>query len=210
MESTVLFYMWSEMSGMYVLWLRLFISPILFHKVFGNPCDVLYCYLMRFRKSDGMVRNALIAQLLAIPVGVGAALLIWNLMAGVSDDYSIFLEKKLDYFLSVHPLLGFLIEATISFLMFMPGIFLPASIFFRVLENVFVVGLVYQFGVQTGAFMNPMVATACLLMWHSEVLGVWGLCVHTFVFFFGPLFGTLMAVKVARASSATVSSEKQD
>lgn len=202
LENTLLFHMRSEVSGVTALGLRLFISPMLFRKVFGNPCEVLYYHLTRSsryrRSTSSMLGHAILAQMVAVPVGVALSLLLWKLLASVNDDYSTFVKQDLEYFLSVQPMTGFLVEAFISFLTFMPGIFLPQTLFCNLLETLFVVGIVCQFGVMTGAFMNPMAAVSSLLMWHATSLEAWDLGVHVLVFILGPLCGTLLAVKVAR------------
>lgn len=201
LENTFLFDVRSELCGVIVLGLRLFVSPMLFRKVFGNPCEVLYYYLMRsprLHKSGIILFRALLAEALAIPVGVCMSVIMWKLLASVNGEYSTFMEKNLDPFLSISPWAGFLMEACISFLMFMPGLVLPPSLFFSFVETFFIMGLVYYFGMWTGAFMNPMAATSCLLMWHSRSLQPWDVGVHLFVFLLGPLLGTLAAVKVAR------------
>lgn len=198
LENTMIFIMMSETSGVVVLGLRLFVSSIFFQKMFGNPCGTLYVYLSRWntRKASTLI-CPLCAQVLAIPFGICITLTVWNILATVNKDYSIFLEKEIEYFLSVHPGKGFLVEATVSFLMFLPGIFISTSTstFLSFLEAIFDVFLVHTFGGVTGAFMNPMVALSCYLMWHYHYTGAWE---HMFVFFLGPLVGTMMAVGVAR------------
>lgn len=199
LENTFLFYMHSDVSGVLALGLRLFTSPLIFRRVFGNPCEVVYHYLLRSpRRSGRLLVHALAAEALAIPFGIGVSVLVWRLVGTVNADYAEFYDKQLDYFLSISPIEGFLIEALISFLMFMPGVFLPVSVFCNFIETLFIMGLVYHFGVWTGAFMNPMAAMSCLLMWHYRSMAVKDLGVHFFVFFLGPFIGTLLAVKVAR------------
>lgn len=199
LENTMIFVMMSETSGVIVLGLRLFVSSIFFQKMFGNPCGALYVYLSRWNtRTPSTLIRPLCAQILAIPFGICITLTLWNMLATVNKDYSIFLEKKdIEYFLSVHPGKGFLVEATVSFLMFLPGIFISksTSTLMSFLEAVFDVFLVHIFGGVTGAFMNPMVAVSCYLMWHYHYTGAWE---HMFVFFLGPLVGTTLAVCVAR------------
>lgn len=199
LENTFLF-MWSEMGGVIALGLRLFLASLLFQKVFGNPCEALYYYLKcppEIRRLSLFLRP-FCAQMLAIPVGIATSLLIWNLLALTNDDYLLFLDKKFDYFLSVHPLIGFAIEASISFTVFLPGIVLPSSRLLRFLEPLLIMFLVHRFSMTTGAFMNPMVAMSSFLMWHSSSMEIWNLGIHLFVFFLGPVTGTLLAVGITQ------------
>ena len=202
LEDAILFNVGSEVSGVTALGLRLFVSPMLFHKVFGNPCEVLYYYLLRsprLRKSTNLLGNALLAEMLAIPAGIGLSLLMWKTLSYANYDYTGFVEKKMDASLSVPPHIGLLIEALISFLMFMPGLFFPASLMYSLFETCFIVGLVYHFGAFTGAFMNPMAAASCLLMWHSQSLAqMYDVGIHLGVYLLGPVLGTLGAVVVAK------------
>ena len=112
MENTFLFSMWSEIGGVIALGLRLFLTSLLFRKVYGNPCEALYSYLDRppeFRRLAIFLRP-FCAQLLAIPIGIIVSLSIWNLLALTNEDYFNFLDTKLEYFLSVHPIAGFGID----------------------------------------------------------------------------------------------------
>ena len=197
LENTMIFIMMSETSGVAFLGLRLFVSSIFFQNMFGNPCGALYVYLNRWntRKASTLIRP-LCAHVLAIPFGIYITLSLWNILATVNKDYSIFLEKEIEYSLSVHPGKGFLAEAMVSFLMFLPSIFIstPTTIL-SFLETIYDVFLVHLFGDVTGAFMNPMVALSCYLMWHYHHTDAWE---HMFVFLLGPLVGTIMAVAVAR------------
>lgn len=199
LENTFLF-SWSETGGVIALGLRLFLASLLFRKVFGNPCEALYYYFdhpPELRRLSVFLRP-FCAQILAIPIGIAISLAIWNLLALTNTDYLLFLEQKFDYFLSVHPLVGFVIEASISFLVFLPGIILPSSLLLSFLEPLFIMFLVHHFGMSTGAFMNPMVALSSFLMWHLNSVDLWSFGVHLFVFFLGPVAGTLAAVGVAQ------------
>lgn len=201
LENTFLFHTQSDMSGVTALGVRIFFSPMLFRKVFGNPCEILYYYFLRsprMHKARSLLRLALMCEIVAVPVGVCISIQIWKLLATINPDYLAFMNKSMDPFLSVSPVGGFLIEATITFLMFLPGILVNPSFVFTVLETIFIMGLVYNFGVMTGAFMNPMAAASCLLMWHSRSMGISELVIHLFVYLLGPLIGTMLAVFVWR------------
>ena len=200
LENTFLFSMWSELGGVIALGLRLFLTSLLFRRVYGNPCEALYSYLDRppqFRRIAVLLRP-LFAQVFAVPIGIVISLGIWNLLALTNEDYLKFLDTKLEYFLSVHPILGFAIEASISFLLFLPGIVLPMSLLLNFLEPLLIRFLVHHFGMSTGAFMNPMVALSSFLMWHAHTMQLSSVAVHLFVFFLGPVTGTLVAVSVAQ------------
>lgn len=199
MENILITNMTSKISGLVVLGLRLLFSPIISQRVHGNPCSTLYQYLKEpahSRKTTPLFLPICV-QLLAVPLGIASSLAIWQLISPMSDYHFYFLEKKIDSFLSIPPVAGFFTEM-ISFLMFMPQIFLPDSKFFKVVDVFFIVYLISQFGMLTGAFMNPMAALASVLMWHSE--SFWflqELWIHVTVFWFGPFIGTILAVSVA-------------
>lgn len=202
LENNILSVMWSVMSGVVALGLRIFVTSLIFQGVYGNPCQALYFYLSHWpTKRLATFTRLVFAQMLAIPVGVTVTLILWRVLAVISVDYSNFFDKEVVYFLSVHPVVGFLIEAAISLLTFLPRIFIRSSMFRKSVEAILVMFLVGQFGMLTGAFMNPMAALSSYLMWHWRYLGAWDIFVHVFVFIFGPLVGTVIAVGVAKCSS---------
>lgn len=209
LESGCICIMWSETGGLIVLGLRLFFTSLAFDKVYGNPCGALFDYLSRWpsKKLPTLLRP-LCAQMLAIPFGISTSIFLWRVAAIFNDDYTVLLEKEVNYFLNTDPMPGFLVEALLSFLIFVPKIFMAPSIFSNVFETMYIVFLVGQFGVSTGANMNPLSAFATYLVWHSHYLGAWDLFVHVFVFFLGPLVGTVVAVGVQR-SYRTVDKTKQ-
>lgn len=192
----------STLLGLASVGVRIFFSPYLFPNVYANPVGLLFHFLHRSAHSRNHTHflYPLVAQILAVPVGLAVSITLWQLLATVSDDHYNFLEMKMEHFLSVTPTSGFLVEATLSLFMFLPGIFLPKSVFFRFLDTLFILYLILQFGLLTGGFMNPMFATACLFMWHSETLDVWEGGVHLGVFWLGPVLGTILAVMLSRNS----------
>lgn len=200
LEDCVIFNVVSEKIGVTFVGLRLFLFPLTFHKMFGNPCEVIYHYLKRpYRtwKADAFLRPIFV-QLLAVPVGVLISIGTWKLLGLVSTDYHSLTEKKIDYFLTIPAFQGFIVEAAISFLMFLPTIFLPGSFIISILETLFIMLLVYNFGGMTGAFMNPMAALACFVMWQSRSLGFAGVPTHLLVFTIAPMMGTVLAVLLAK------------
>lgn len=196
-ESASISIMWSEGGGLLALGLRLFFTSLIFHEVYMNPCGALFYYLTHWpsKKLSAFLRP-LGAQMLAIPFGVVVSIIMWRTAAIVNTDYAILLEKELNYFLDVPPLTGFLVEAFITFLTSLPKIFITSPTFLSVFDPIFVVFIVSQFTVFTGANMNPLTAFSGYLMWHAHYLGVRDLFVHFFVFFLGPLAGTVLAVGV--------------
>ena len=210
LENTYLFVMWSKMGGVVALGLRVFSTSMIFNEVHGNPCGAVFYYLDHWpsKKLSSLLRP-LCAQLLAVPMGIAISMIMWNLLAIVNKDYSGILDKEVEYFLFVHPFAGFFIEASISFLMFMPKILIPSSAFLHPLQAFFCMFLVYHVGILTGAFMNPMSAFACYLVWHSHYLGLWDFLVHLFVFLLGPILGTCLAVGVQKYVKRTPAKSKE-
>ena len=203
LETVLISNMWSKASGLAFLGFRLLLLPLLVQDVSGNPCLLLYNYLHTHPplRNGSFFIYSIIAQAFAVPIGIIISILLWQLLATVSNDHFHFLEMELNHFLSVTPLTGVIIEISVTFLMFMPGIFFTESVIFRIFNVLFVISLISLFGVLTGAFMNPMVAFACLFMWHSKALNVWELGVFLQVFCLGPMVGTVMAVGVAGLKS---------
>ena len=205
LENTIISKIWSAPYGILALGLRMFLTPMVVEGVHGNPCWALYSYL----QTPPQLRNLssslslLVAQISSVPTGICISLILWHCLATVSNDHLYFLDMELDHFLSAPPLTGFLVEVLVTFLMFLPEIFLPNSIVFRLLDTFFILFLVSYFGMMTGAFMNPTAALACWLMWHSRTGSLWEVGVHFFVFWLGPFLGTAMAAGVRRVWSST-------
>lgn len=203
LENLLICCMWSQRSCLLSLWFRLLLGPLVLQRGYANPCSLLFRYLSNThpRSNDG--RECLLlflAQLLAIPAGLALSMTIWNFLAesGLSDDHTTFLHEKMEFFLSVPPFTGFLIEIFVTLLTFIPGISFPESIPMTIVNVFLIVFLVFWFGAHTGAFMNPMVALTYLLMWHYGNANSSTMLIHLFVFWVGPLVATVMAVFVAR------------
>ena len=200
LENVILFSMWSYSSGLAVLGLRLFVNPQIFPTVFGNPCGAFYSYLCEQPaiKLSTFLRQ-LCAEILAIPFGMVIALMVWRVLAAVDGDYATFWDKKAEYFLSVDPLRGFIVEGGITFCMFLPSIVASrtsydvSSILFRLVEVTFILCLIAQLGAMTGTFMNPIAAFSFYLMWHHTQ----DFFQHIFIYFLAPMTGTLMAAGLA-------------
>ncbi len=193
--------MWSKSVVMVIIATRLLLLPPLLGPTHFNPCSILQQYLLGEREKSGKIRTILLllAELLAIPAANFVMLTIWHLLThyDLSSDHAHFLGKEPAFFLSVSPLLGFTIEFFISFLTFLSGLFFPNTNAFQIAQVTFVTALIYMFGPLTGAFTNPMVALAYLLMWHRQrLMDPLSILTHIFVFWLGPLLGTAAAVKV--------------
>lgn len=202
LENTVVGFMWSRTSGLMILWIRLLLGPLVLRRAYCNPCVILYDYLFN-RQSWKNRRECLLyllAELLAVPASLALAMTMWNFLAdyGLSHDHAHFLQEKPEYFLSVPNFTGFTIETLVSFLMFMPGMVFSQSLRSTILEALFIVILVFLFGPLTGACMNPIVALSLLLMWHYGDTDPTTVAVHLFIFWLGPLVGTVIAVGVAK------------
>lgn len=211
LENAVVGSMWSKTFSLITLGIRLLLGPLVMRQAHSNPCNIVYQFFTsQARKNNcdngGEFLLDFIAEVLAIPAGLGLAMTIWSFLAdyGLSYDHSHFIQEEMDSFLSVPLLTGFAIEITVSFFMFMPGIFLPRSKLMTFAEVIFILFLIILFGPFTGAFMNPMVASSYLLMWHYRHVDPAVVAVHLFVFWLGPLIGSMMAVGIARSRSRKV------
>ena len=208
LESFLVFCTWSQQFGLLTLGLRLLLGPLLLRQAYVNPCGLLFTYLSSQpgNKKGRELFLHFCAELLAIPASLAFSMAIWNFLdeLGLSDDHTNFLQEKVKFFLSVPPFTGFTIEIFVTFLMFMPGTFAFPSTLLRIAETFLIVFLVFQFGSCTGAFMNPMVALTYLLMWHYGDTHPSTLVIHLFVFWVGPLVGTVMALGMARFLSNKV------
>ena len=198
-ETTLISVMRSWTAGNISLFVRLLVYPYISQAGVSNPCFALYLYYTGGRGRRGNVRRlcvSLLIELLAVPVMLVFCHYLWTLLGvAVSSDHYEFIERRLDYFLSTDPHYGFLYELIPSFIMFLPGIFMSTSLTFNILNSLITVILIYFFDGYTGAFMNPMVALASTLFWHS--LSPWDYLMHCVVFWVGPLVATWAAASVA-------------
>ncbi len=164
-----------------------------------SPCTSLYLYWTGDRLRRNNVRRlcvSLLTALVAVPVALLFCHYYWTLLGvTVSTDHSLFMEAKPSYFLTTTLLHGILYELVPSFLMFVPSIFNKSkSLLFVMCDSFIVLGLVYWTADYTGAFMNPMVALAFTVYWHT--LSPLDYATHIMVFWAGPLLGTWAAAKV--------------
>ena len=204
LENAIVFSMWSYRSGLAVLGLRLFANPQIFPALFGNPCGAFYSYLCQHpAKRLSTFLRQLCAQFLAIPFGMVIALTVWRVLAAVDGNYAIFWDKKAEYFLSVDPLTGFVVEGGITFCMFLPSIvasrisYNMSSTLYKFVEVAFILCLITQLSAMTGTFMNPIAAFSFYLTWHLRLKGAQDLFQHIFIYFLAPMTGTLMAAGLA-------------
>ena len=197
----------SKTSLLAIIALRLFLAPPFLGSTHFNPCGTLYRYLLGVGVDQDITKPSLrtslvhlLAETLAIPLGSLISMATWTILAenNLSSDHTYFLDAQPEFFLSVSSPTGFVIELSISFVMFLLSILLPETRVYRISQVLLMTFLISIFGPMTGAFINPMVALTFLLMWHRGMLGLSALASHFFVFWLGPLVGTAMAVGVVR------------
>jgi len=209
LECPVVGVAWSKTSLLTIIALRLFLAPPFLGSTHFNPCVTLYQYLLGVGVDSGSeVKKPslttsllhLLAEILAIPLGSLFSILTWTALAenDLSSDHIYFMNAQPEFFLSVSSPTGFVIELSISFVMFLLAILLPDTRIYRISQVLLMTFLISIFGSMTGAFINPIAALTFLLMWHRGILGPSSLASHFFVFWLGPLVGTAMAVGVVR------------
>ena len=205
LENITVFTMWSRPSGFLILGLRLFFGPFLLRQAYFNPCVLVFKFLIDKRSQGEISRNGgpfilLLAQLVAVPVGIAVHLILWTFLAksALSEYHDHFLSEEVIHFLRVPILVGFIIETFLAFLMFLPGLYISQVIPAQFTGTLFSLLLIFIFGPWTGALMNPIVALSFWIMWHYGSVGLWTTAVHVFVYWAGPMTGAAMAAGVAR------------
>lgn len=209
LETLVLSYTWSPTLALTFLFLRLLLAPYIFKGGYANPCAVFYQCVWNGLLSSWSIFHFCFyvsLEMVAAVCGVYFTMAYWSLVGEtISRDHKFFLDSKFEYFLQSSPMYGSGVEMFVTLLMFAPRIFLSPSLIRGTLESVVTVTLIIQFQSMTGAMMNPMVAFACTLPWHS--LDSYGYVTHFLVFWVGPFIGTALAVYLAKAWAKRMHSE---
>lgn len=181
----------STVFGRFVLFVRMLFAPYITEGAFLNPAQASYHYL---QKGPGR-RNMLqlfaytVVEVAAGIAGILFCMLSWNVLGSViSDDHLEYMKTDMGHVLQVSPLQGFIIELVLTFLCYLPGLFIKPSFLLYLVVSSFITFFVHVFAHTTGAFLNPLTAITFVLMWERHDL--YGYAIHFVVYWLGPLLGT--------------------
>ena len=189
----------SWIAGNISVFIRLVAFPYISLQGSNSPCMALFLYWTGDQKRRYNLKRlcvSILIALIAVPIALVFCHNYWTLLGvTVSTEHNLFMETKPSYFLTTTLHYGVLFELVPSFFMFLPAIFnRNRSLLFTVCDSLFVLVLVYFSSDYTGSFMNPMVALAFSMFWHS--LSPLDYAAHFLVFWVGPFMGTWIAAQV--------------
>lgn len=175
------------------LFLRLLLLPYIARDAYMNPCAVLYRHWgLPWRRLLSILLTNTFLQLVGMALSVAYSLSVWMALGStVSDLHGRFMSLRINAFLTVHSVAGFLLELTMTFLSLVPKLLMNSGFSLTIVESVVCCYLVFLLGDSTGAFMNPIIALSFVLVCHPGSVQLFR---HLVVYWLAPLLATVAAI----------------
>ena len=173
-----------------IAFIILVVQPQIYEDAFGNPCVLMVSYL-RDKVSIQQALQLFLCQLISIPIATLLVCLIWYSLSPLSSAHPKMFEIDQDDFLHVGLPQGILCEALVTFIAFLPELFIKSGILLDLVcaSNFIFLGLV--FGKFTGACFNSLPITAMSIFFNRQS---WTQLI--FVYWIGPAIGGILAWRV--------------
>ena len=195
LETSVISFASSNLHGHFYLFLRLLLWPLLSHDACVNPLNSVYLAI-----TEGSLRSIphrLGIQLVAMVTGLVYSVLCWHVLGNLLSEVHLdFMSSRLSPFLNVTLSEGFLLELTMSFVMYLPRLVMSSGFTCTFVSAVLTCVMILCLEHTTGAFMNPLVALSSSLLWHYSSLSPARVWEMTVVYWIGPLTGTVLVARL--------------
>ena len=204
LEGAALAYTYSSNLSLLNLFIRLVLCPYLLRGAFFNPVNVFLSRLQEdkvdhHRRPIQELLSLVAMEILGTFCGVYYYYFVWSVLGvTVSPDHDRVMEGEIEYFLRVSPVYGFALELAMTFICYLPSLFMKQELPRIVIEAAIIVSLVMSFGSSTGAFMNPISALSFILTWHTYELTMTDYLTYFAVFWLGPCAGAWLVAMVGR------------
>ena len=161
------------------LFLALLAQPLIYGGALTNPCVVIINYL-RNKITRQQAIGLFVAELIAVPLSMGTVVLTWNALSELSPAHYDASLRAHD-FLKVHIILGVLSEAVVTFIAYIPQVYVKPGPLQNVICAMTFIGLEFLFGGFSGAFFNPLPITTFSIYygkhtWAELLVVYWGGC----------------------------------
>ena len=159
------------------LFLALLAQPLIYGGALTNPCVVIINYL-RNKITGQQALSLFIAELIAVPLSMGTVVLTWNALSELSPAHYDASLRAHD-FLQVNFILGMLSEAAVTFIAYIPQVYVKHGPLQNVICATTFIGLELLFGAFSGAFFNPLPITTFSIYygkhtWAELLVAYWG------------------------------------
>ena len=196
LETSVIGFASSSTHVVFSLFIRLLLWPLLFHDACVNPLNSVYLAVQE--NSVRKVPWCLGLQFTAMISGLVYSSLSWQLLSlWFSDTHLNFMTSRVNPFLNVGTLEGFLLELGMSFIMYLPRLVMKTGFTSTFLSASVTCVMIMLLEHTTGAFMNPLIALSSSLLWHSGSLtAVGGVWEQVVVYWLAPTLGTVLVASL--------------
>ena len=189
LEASVIGYASSNLHVLSSLFVRLLLWPSLALDACVNPCNSVYTAVQK--RSPNKVPLCIVIQCLAMATGLLYSGLTWRVLSfGVSDIHRGFMTSHSSPFLNVSVVEGFLLELSMSFVMYLPKLIMRTGFTSNFVSALVTCVMIFLLEHTTGAFMNPIAALSSTLVWHSSSFRWTDMII---VYWLGPFLGAAFA-----------------
>ena len=194
LETSVIGFASSNYHANFSLFIRLLLWPLLSHNACVTPLNIVY--LAVEEQSFKKIPRYLFIQLAAMATGLLFSSLSWRFMASwLSDIHYDFMSSRVNPFLNVSIVEGFLLELVMSLVSYLPRLFMKTGFKCTFTSAMVTCILILLLEHTTGAFMNPLTALSSVLLWHSTSLTIYSVYEMMIVYWMAPIIGTIMIAR---------------